>query len=517
MSNSLTVVYQELLDRARELEAPLPAPPSENPVPPCALEMVKRPTKNLVQGAEDMRTMLARAETVRRNLAESLRNAAFAYELVDDEIAAALRSETPVGAVVPRLAVADPGPPPMLGHGAGLTAGLPIPEEFQTVERAAWELEQADQGASFTRFADAWENYQSVLRDARKRFRPFQQWGGDDITGACKAVENNFNQQANWLNGMAVLCQQMADQARPVVAAHKRARREHVTAGNWLADGVYRFDYKDFVALEKWIQTHWNEPGRAQWWKNFYTGASKDSEAILATYRQAIPSSGPVTPQDPPPAYPVDKPKPPKPYVPTPDDYWRWEEEERKRKEQEELEKKQEKNLRPPPRPPDPEPEPTPVPTPGGADGNEMPMMPNMPMMPMMPSTPQPDPALADALKDLKGQGAPKLPHGGGGVKPASAGGVGVPAAPLQSWGDDGAAAKAAAAGPGANVGRGVPGVGGMPGGAGGGMGGAPAQAGDKGGKGKRIAGDQEALYTEDRAWTEGVVGRRSAKEVPKQ
>src|ERR1700754_1361001 len=96
MPSSLTVVYQELLDRARELEVPLPPPPAENPQPLCALEMLKRQTGYLVQGVEDMRENLARAETERRRLAESLLNAAFAYELVDDEIAAAFRSETPV-------------------------------------------------------------------------------------------------------------------------------------------------------------------------------------------------------------------------------------------------------------------------------------------------------------------------------------------------------------------------------------------------------------------------------------
>jgi hypothetical protein len=38
-------------------------------------------------------------------------------------------------------------------------------------------------------------------------------------------------------------------------------------------------------------------------------------------------------------------------------------------------------------------------------------------------------------------------------------------------------------------------------------------QQGDKGAKGKRIPGaDEDALYTEERSWTEGVIGNRPRK-----
>ena len=63
-----------------------------------------------------------------------------------------------------------------------------------------------------------------------------------------------------------------------------------------------------------------------------------------------------------------------------------------------------------------------------------------------------------------------------------------------------------------AGLGKGLPGAGGM----GGGMGGMPmgGQGGKGGeGKGKRVQGeDDESLYTEERAWTEGVIGNRPRK-----
>jgi hypothetical protein len=48
----------------------------------------------------------------------------------------------------------------------------------------------------------------------------------------------------------------------------------------------------------------------------------------------------------------------------------------------------------------------------------------------------------------------------------------------------------------------------------GGGMGGMPMGGqGAKGeGKGKRVSSDDDALYTEERAWTEGVIGNRPRK-----
>jgi len=80
----------------------------------------------------------------------------------------------------------------------------------------------------------------------------------------------------------------------------------------------------------------------------------------------------------------------------------------------------------------------------------------------------------------------------------------------LLPWADESSTRPAGAGG----QGRGVPGAGAMGGGMGGGV---PGQGGDKGAKGKRVQGEEEdeSLYTEDRAWTEGVVGLRGGKDVP--
>jgi hypothetical protein len=118
----------------------------------------------------------------------------------------------------------------------------------------------------------------------------------------------------------------------------------------------------------------------------------------------------------------------------------------------------------------------------------------------------------------------PPLPAAGKGLpsmKPASFGGGGgagggVPKMPLGSWGDSGAATAGAAAGPGRSVPV-PPAYAALGKGAGGGMGGGmPMGGGGHGqgqgaGKGKAM-GEQQALYTERRQWTEGVIGRRTQK-----
>jgi hypothetical protein len=128
-------------------------------------------------------------------------------------------------------------------------------------------------------------------------------------------------------------------------------------------------------------------------------------------------------------------------------------------------------------------------------------------------STPDAQAMVNDAMKKAG------LSKGGpGGVKPASlggaGGGAGIPKMPLQPATGGDAAPRPAAAAPGAataGLGKGLSGAGGM----GGGMGGMPmgGQGGKGDAKGKRVEGaDEDSLYTEERAWTEGVIGNRPRK-----
>ena len=72
-----------------------------------------------------------------------------------------------------------------------------------------------------------------------------------------------------------------------------------------------------------------------------------------------------------------------------------------------------------------------------------------------------------------------------------------------------GRASAPAAAREAAGLGRGVPGAAGAMGGGGMGMPMAPGAAGQGRSKGKHAKPDEESLYTEDRSWTEAVIGNR--------
>ena len=493
MTQTLNVEYDELMARADELEQPLPAPPSANPQAPCALSFVLDGATQLGLSADSIRQYLKYGEREFGRLAKSLRNAAKAYEEVDAAAAESIATSFSGSAATAGSAGGDglmnincdpdedyvpvPPPPP------------PPPPVFEypyyEVRQAATDIESVDQGTAFTAFASEWDSYQRKLQETTRCFRPFEHWEGS----SARLVELNFESHRSWIYSMVSLCSQISAQAKTIVSVHKWAVLEHPTAYEVaLCDYWYKY-YKQTQSPYLYQAIEW------------YAKLQAKSEEVLPQYqsRANLPLA-PANPKSPTPALQIDappaKPDPSDPGPPgsdpgspddpgTPDDV-----------------------IVDPDNPTDglPSedgylPDPTGMTMPSAGAGT-----------PTMPSTPD-NAKLTNALTQaLKGGPA------GAGMKPASLGGAGVPSMPLQPSADADATARPAAAGPGAgSLGKGVPGVGGT----GGGMGGmAPmggAGQGQNQGKGKRTPQDDDALYTEDRAWTEGVIGRRRAKDAPDQ
>ncbi|MEE3066137.1 MAG: secretion protein EspB [Actinomycetota bacterium] len=456
MTKTLNVEHAELIARADELDAPIPGVPANNGHAPCALELATRAAQQLAFSADNMRIYLAAGEREHARLAQSLRNAAKAYEDLDELAADALDNDTPVAAAAPAHAEPDDAEPAMLASTVSLRGLDPIP--YYPVKEAAKALMQGDQGRSLLDFADEWAAYLRTLSQASFRFRPFTDWDSE----ASDAVERHFDLDRNWLDHMARLCGQLSTQARNLVAAHRWAVSEHPTL-----EKLRQVD-------ERWISNQsvpgWERVGKPALLR-VYAQYQAKSEAVLAEYEQRV-ELGPVNPPRPPVACKIDVPSAP--------------------------------DLRP-----GPGLEPLPLP-----DGGLPPFGGAMPVLPSggMPSMPT-DATRKDAPTNLKA--APGLPKGAS-VKPASAGagGAGLPAMPkmpLQLAQDSSAVSRL-----GATAGGGVPipaayaalnkgGGMGMP------MGAAPAGHGQDGVKAKRVQHGDESIYTEDRAWTEGVIGRRRA------
>jgi hypothetical protein len=471
---TLNVEYQELMARANELETPIPGVPSGNPAAPWNLAVVKRAVEQLGLSADNMRLYLEVGERERRRLAQSLRSAAEAYAEADQGAMEALVGDTSVSPVAPGLANRDVDPATLNDTPVASMAG---PDGYADLKQRCAEIEAGDQGASLVRFADAWQAYQQTLQEAARRFRPFRHWDGD----AAAAVEANFEQQRSWLNQMADYCGTMVRQAHNVVSG--QFLRTHV-AYAFRYDGAFggfkpvvdgSIKRQDIEMLERIYQRNAHPNHRPRVMQLLGILQQKSDEMIAEYTRKAGLPLPPVNPAKPPTAHTIKEPDRSKP-IPKPE---------------------------PEPGPwpgPKPKPEPEPLPDDG------LPPLPGMPSVPSagMPSMPT-DSKLTGALKDLKG--SPGYPVAG--LKPASVRGGGRPGVPLMPWMQSEAASRSATAG-GLNLGRGIPAAYAALGGGGAGVPmGAPAGQGQGNKQGKRAQQEEKSLYTEKRAWTEGIIGRR--------
>ncbi|CQD02494.1 ESX-1 secreted protein, EspB [Mycobacterium lentiflavum] len=486
MTQTVNVEYQELMARADEIEAPLPKMPVGNPQAPCALSFVRDAAVQIAINADSLRLYVQACQREWSSLAKSLRNAAKAYEEADegaaDDLNAINMDGTSGGSSAkvsandkaslmcdPDYIPAPPPPPP---------PPPPFSYPYYEVRQAATDIESPDQGTAFRAFASEWNSYQLKFQQLAYRFRPFVNWEGD----ARASVESNFTQQKQWIFGMVTQFTTLAKQAQMVADAHNKVRPSGSYPGNpvqWGQDGEHPASY-EVSQCDYWYRYYvQNKSPYLYMAIDWYQKLQKRSETALQTYMSTggIPLS-PANPTAPFGAFVIPDPAdvPDGPDVPDIN-----------------------------------------VPTDPSAN---MPMMPAMPTLPSglgggTPQTPPTPDAQALVDKAMQKQGAPK--GGAGGIKPASVGGMGgMPKMPLQDAAGAGEASSrpAAAAAPGpatAGLGKGLPGAGG----AGGGMGGMPMGGhGDKGGgKGKRIPGaDEDALYTEERSWTEGVIGNRPRK-----
>jgi hypothetical protein len=473
--DTLSVEYEELMARADELEAPVPGLPIDNPQAPCALAMIIAAADQLGLSADNMRLYLGVGiDREWPRLAESLRNAAQAYEEADEAAAEAIATDTSVSAVTP-APVAEDAEEVTLGAtevAASSTEEVP----YYPVRDAAEDIVEPDQGTGFNQFAEAWAAYQPTLLEARYRFRPFVYWTGE----SAYVVEQNFDQHRAWLDQMAALCGTMATQAQGVTSVQPWAVVEHPTV-----EEVAELD-------EAWIYFSYmaaNYPSHAETYQSAldsisseYAKLQQESEEVLAEYerRAALPLP-PVSPPMPPPAYYIPPPEEPggeTAYPGTPSDQMPWE-----------------GGL------PDPTDAASALYAATSAES-------------AMPTEEVPTESVAGVPNPSTSSGLKPASSGGGGV----GGGVpSVPPVPLQlPVGADAGSGPGAPVPVGAGLGRGMPGARGAMGGGGMGMpmGGQGAN-GQNNGNGKRMQPGDEALYTEKRPWTSAIIGNRRRNDVP--
>ena len=491
----LNVEYEELMSRAAELEEPMPPIPDCDLAPPSFIRMTVVSEDQLKLSVGNMRLYISRAEAEWARLGESLREAAKAYEETSEAAAKAVTEGTDIEPALPRsvdfIDISDLGPTPNAANNGGATGGFPNSwendtgsgqrragrgneghiggqpddyypdggnEDYYEVRQAASDMEESDQGASYRVFAQDWDDYQRALQAMSTRFRPFDSWDGE----AREIVEQSFEAQREWIIQMANLCATLASQATHVVDAQRYGYQEHPTS----------YSLASLDSNYAWLTSPDTDLGdkytRIRSCIRQYDEYQQKSEDVLAQYRSR--GSLPLTP--------VNPVKPPVGGVDLPDI--------------------------------------------GGGAGGGTDYFDDLDDVLgglNIPSGLNPD---TDTLTDALSSALSKDPLAGladPSVKAASLGGAGGGAMPLKPPIEHGAAggastagtgagtAPAAGAGAGAGAGRGGGGMAPMGGGAG---------QGQQGGKaGKRAQKDEEALYTEERPWTEPVVGNRRRSDAP--
>lgn len=522
----LKVELDELMKRAAELEEfadKLVADfPADNPLPPCGLPFVLEGTRDAWQVIDSDRNLLKEAADNLRDLAESLINAAKAYEEFDESAAEALDEETQVQEVVPDQAVQDTT---SARDSQNSTSSLDEKwtGEAEPLKSAHQIYEGGDGGTGYSVFADELsEKYANWLNgevlkvssyETTGPFRGFAEWEGESAT----KVEADLETQRVWLKSFVEHCLDVAEKLNQVVVAYKlvtftssspswnvrrgftlsfadanRAVKElakhHSTNIHPLPEVVkyYRVDPNyDAWTASRYVADNYSDKGLAkiiQKLQELSTAAQtefKDKAQYdgFASIEEAA-AGGTGLGRAPKPSYTIDPPSD----TDTGTD--------------------------------------TEVSDPSADAGLSDAGLPTMPSLPSdVPSDVPTDMSVpTDGMVGGVGAGSSKLPAGGlGGMRAASVGGGGVPSMPLQP--------PVAAEGAGSAAGRGGPNLGGagaMGGAAMGGRGGmgmVPPMAG-QGGKGedskaKRAQQDEEALYAEDRPWTEAVIGNRRRKDGP--
>lgn len=455
---SVQVDPQEILSRASEVEAPMAVPPTDVPAAPNGLTIAINATEQIKLNAENMRMFLETGVRERARLAASLRNAAKQYGAVDEESAEALNNDG--GEVSEEIAG---------GVGGDESAGLQDTPDvvvagdsgYNDIEATAKKLEAGDQAASLSRMAEGWNKLSFAMQADVKRFRIFQGWEGE----AAEACEASLDQQHTWVTYMAANASALAKQADFMAQAQSWARNGHPSsAAIKLVRDQYQANPGNKAAMDEWA------------------AYQKKSEEVMTQYNTKVSDAiKAINPEKPPKAIKIDPPPPPQTPGLIPTQFMQV----------------------------------ASMAAGGGGQGMQAPMMPptGAGAGGGMPAGVGADLAsMRESVANLSKEPGMKpmsLGGGGGGGMPAmplaeASGAGGIPGDSVRPAG----AGDIGGAGQGGAAGRGAAGGGGM---------GMPMGGHGQGGGGSKSKGaqqDDEALYTEDREWTEAVIGQRRRQDM---
>jgi hypothetical protein len=224
MTGELRVETIDLRAKALQIEAlQWSNPLTDNPivVPPDQLHLSKTAVDNLKQNASFLYQNQDYGHREGTRLAESLRSVAQAYDDVDAAAKANLDGVgPPVTPVMPKTnAIPAPTPPAPMGAPLGLSS-----DEYLDVEKAQQALSMGDHGASLREAAAAWTANGTALQTSAETFKvKIQDWEGQ----AAEQAYGKFNEYGNWLSELGTTWQSLAGEAMRISDAHVKTLIQH--------------------------------------------------------------------------------------------------------------------------------------------------------------------------------------------------------------------------------------------------------------------------------------------------
>ncbi|VEG37911.1 PPE family protein [Mycolicibacterium flavescens] len=207
-------------------------PVAEAVVPPDALPSSAAAVANLNANAQSLLEFQRWAETENQRIAEMLQIAADAYTEVDETCGRAIENPDRRAAVEAIAVPASATPPPALPHPVGTPQPLDA-AGYSDVHETQADLVAGDDGASLKMAMLQWGLASTRVRDAAPR-PPSGDWEGR----AADAAYARMAEFSGWLEQLAEGWHDLAEAAAKIVAAHDVAKAEHA--------GIHT----EYVALE---------------------------------------------------------------------------------------------------------------------------------------------------------------------------------------------------------------------------------------------------------------------------
>jgi hypothetical protein len=221
--SELQVIAQDLDGKAAGLQAEQipPLPNGDTVQAPCGLHAAQVAAENLNRNARVLSVYQGWARTEKDRLAKSLSAAATAYTRVDTLSESAIEGGQPLGpiSVTPDAPPAAPAPqagaPPMATSSSGGSSSV-----LQTEA----DLNQPDQGASLAAAHASWTaNALALSAVSATMHLDGVSWH----SAAADAARERFGQFGQWLGELGSCWSRLAGQADQIYAVHQRLRMEH--------------------------------------------------------------------------------------------------------------------------------------------------------------------------------------------------------------------------------------------------------------------------------------------------